>query len=257
MAAAKNAPRPPAPEFTIEFLDPKTLTPHPLNYKQHTERQKSELSKSLQAFGWLSAPIYNKKTGHLLDGHERRDEALAMGWVPIPVRVVDVPAGVERRILAAFDRIGELRARDDKLLARLLQEVMVADETPPPGYSEAEVDDLLALIETPVELPPEATEAFHADNPFAERAEQQLAQGPYVPHVKLVNLYLSTEQHERVLAQVEALAETYGTANLTDTVVAAIQESWERHHAGAAGAQPPEPAGVAGEGAANSDAGGL
>jgi len=232
MATAKKAPAPvTAPEFTIRFLDPTTLTPHPLNDKQHPARQKAELTRSLEDFGWLSAPIWNQRTGHLLDGHERREEAIAHGWTPIPVRVVDVDARVERRMLASFDRIGELRERDDRLLARLLQEAMVEDETPPPGFSDAEVDDLEALIEPPAELEPEASDAFHAENPFAERAEQQQEQGPYVAPVRLVNLYLTPDQHAQVLAEVDALAEVYGTANLTDTVVAAVQEAWEQGHA--------------------------
>ena len=257
MAKAHASAPPARPDFTVEWLDPATLTPHPLNYKQHTEQQKAELTKSLREFGWLAAPIWNRRTGHLLDGHERRDEALSQGWAPIPVRVVDVTAPVERRILAAFDRIGELRARDDKLLAVLLREISAGEEPVPPGYSEAEVDDLLALIEPALELAPEDTDAFHADNPFQERADHQLAQGPYVAQVKLVNLYLSTEQHAAVLAQVEVLADRYGTTSLTDTVAVAIQTVWEWHYAGVTGAQPPEPAGVAGEGGENPDADGL
>jgi len=241
-------------EFPIEWLDPARLIPHPLNYKRHTARQKAELGKSLHDFGWLAAPIWNRRTGHLLDGHERREEALTRGWTPIPVRVVDVDARVERRMLASFDRIGELRERDDRLLARLLREVTGEDEPPPPGYDATEVEALLELLAPPAER--EAPETDH-DARGAGWAAAPAAQEPYAAHVRLVNLYLTLAQHARLLAQVEALATAYGTANVTDTVVRAIHEGWERHDAGAAGAQPPEPAGVAGEGGEDPDAGRL
>jgi DNA modification methylase len=136
--------------FTIEYLDPKTLRPNPRNWRKHPERQQEALRASIEEFGWLAVPIFNRRTGRLIDGHARAHLAARAGDEAIPVRVIDVDEPTERRILAAFDRIGELREVDDALLASLLREC--SDEGPmPPGWDEDDLSKLLAKIgETPV-----------------------------------------------------------------------------------------------------------
>jgi DNA modification methylase len=129
--------------FLIEYLNPRTLTPHPGNWRQHPERQRDALANSLTEHGWLSAPIWNRRTGHILDGHARVELAVSTEETAIPVRVIDVPARQEKRILASFDRIGELRERDDEALSALLAE-LAEDGGLPPGWDDA---DLAALIE--------------------------------------------------------------------------------------------------------------
>jgi hypothetical protein len=47
------------------------LTPHPGNPRKITDKQLKMLEKSLKEFGDLSGVIFNKKTGHLIGGHQR------------------------------------------------------------------------------------------------------------------------------------------------------------------------------------------
>jgi hypothetical protein len=132
--------------FTIEHLPPATLKFNPRNFRRHPKTQRDALSRSIGEHGWLSAPIVNRRTGMtLLDGHARVEEALKADMPTIPVRVVDVNEATERRILASFDRIGELRERDDSLLTGLLREC--ADEgSLPAGWAEDDLSGLLAKL---------------------------------------------------------------------------------------------------------------
>jgi DNA modification methylase len=116
------------PDFTVEFLDPSTLSPHDLNFRRHPSPQRTALSSSLSEHGWLSAPIVNKRTGmRIIDGHARVELALAEGQATVPCRVIDVPEEQERRILRAFDQIGVMAEVDNEALDRLIAEINDAD----------------------------------------------------------------------------------------------------------------------------------
>lgn len=112
-----------APDFTVEFLAPETLAPSPGNFRRHPLPQKSALESSIEEHGWLSAPIVNKQTNRILDGHARVELALERGEATIPVRVVDVSEAQEKRILRMFDAIGSLAEIDTEALDRLIEEI--------------------------------------------------------------------------------------------------------------------------------------
>ena len=128
--------------FEIAFLDPASLTPNPSNWRRHPDKQKEALAASIAEFGWLSAPIWNKQTGRLVDGHARVEQAVGFGVASIPVRVIDVPEATERRILAAFDRIGEMREVDDDRLLSLLNEARESEAGLPPGWLDDDVTEV-------------------------------------------------------------------------------------------------------------------
>lgn len=111
------------PEFRIEYRDPLTLTPSPSNFRRHPDSQREALGASIEEHGWLSAPIWNEQSGHLLDGHARVELALERGEATIPVRVVDVSEAQEQRILRAFDQIGAMAEIDTEALDRLIEEI--------------------------------------------------------------------------------------------------------------------------------------
>jgi DNA modification methylase len=137
------------PEFTIAYLDPSELSANPLNFRRHPDSQKSALGASVAEHGWLAAPIWNKQSGNLLDGHARVELALSTGERLIPVRVVDVSMAQEKRILAAFDKIGSLAEPDDAALAALLQELAESSAGLPAGWEQDDLDTLLAELAEP------------------------------------------------------------------------------------------------------------
>ena len=110
--------------FLVENLDPRTLVPHPGNWRLHPEIQATELAKSISEFGWLQTVLWNRRTGRLIDGHLRVEHALRAGEATVPAHVIDVDERTERRILATFDRVGELRERDESKLYELLTQVL-------------------------------------------------------------------------------------------------------------------------------------
>ncbi len=223
-----------ANEFLIEHLDPAALTPNPLNPAVHSDRQKDALASSLEEHGWLAAPIYNKTTKRLVDGHARVEEAIRRGEKSIPVRVIHVSEEQEKRILASFNRIGTLVGFDDSILSRLLQDCANEGEMPA-GWSEDELGDLLLKIDKQAQS---ATAAIQAtiEQEYGERqpcddAEEDGELGEGEPsHVKMVQLFLTTETEPEFQEQIAALKERWGTENTTDTVVRAVfdcfHETW-------------------------------
>jgi 16S rRNA G966 N2-methylase RsmD len=136
------------PEFTIEYLDPRDLKAHPANFRRHPDSQRIALGESLKEHGYLSAPIMNRRTQTLLDGHARVELAVESEERLIPVRVIDVSEAQEQRILASFDRIGSLADQDDGALAALLQVLAASAEGLPAGWEQGDLDTLLAELGT-------------------------------------------------------------------------------------------------------------
>lgn len=146
-----------SPEFEIEHLDPKELKANPLNFRRHPTPQRDALSGSLAEHGWLTAPIWNKRSGHLLDGHARVELAVEKEEALIPVRVIDVPLAQEKRILRAFDRIGSMAEEDEEALSRLIDEIgdvdlerLLGEITEPESgiLPEADPDAIPEVVET-------------------------------------------------------------------------------------------------------------
>lgn len=100
--------------------DPQTVQPHPRNARLHPDTQKAAMNESLDRVGWIGAVTANRRTGYLLDGHERREEAIARGET-VPIIWVDIPEDDEAYVLATFDPIAALAEYDSSILAELLE----------------------------------------------------------------------------------------------------------------------------------------
>jgi DNA modification methylase len=107
----------------LEWIDPKTLTPNPKNWRRHPEHQRDALADVLGEVGWAGAALYNEQTGKLVDGHLRLDVALRRGDEAIPVLVGSWDAADEAKILATLDPIAALATADAAALDSLLREV--------------------------------------------------------------------------------------------------------------------------------------
>jgi DNA modification methylase len=125
-------------------LDPRTLKPNPKNTGVHPEEQRAAIRDSLKKYGWVLPPVWNRRTGRLIDGHARIEEAVSQEWPLVPVRVMDVSAEDELRILATLQRTTELREVDNAVLAELLETFSASPEGLPTGYDE---EDLRAVLE--------------------------------------------------------------------------------------------------------------
>lgn len=109
-------------ESRIEMTDPEQLLAHPANARRHPGKQRDALRASLDKAGWVSPVIVNRKTGRVLDGHARVEEAITKG-VQVPVAYVTVTENKESYILATFDAVGSMAEFDQQALTDLLLEI--------------------------------------------------------------------------------------------------------------------------------------
>ena len=96
---------------------------HPLNYRKHPQKQREAVAGSLDRVGWIAPVIENRRTGNLLDGHERVWQALQNGNEGVPFVAVDVAEADEPFVLATFDPIAAMAEMDRALFAEVLAQV--------------------------------------------------------------------------------------------------------------------------------------
>lgn len=103
----------------LVWVDPKTLTPNPLNWRKHPAHQKRALKASIESNGWSGTCLFNKRTGKLIDGHARREYALEHGITSVPVLVGEWSEEQERNLLATYDPISAMAEADTEMLRQL------------------------------------------------------------------------------------------------------------------------------------------
>lgn len=107
---------------------PDQLVANPANWRTHPPAQRDALRGSLSEVGWVAQVMVNRRTGHVVDGHARIEEALSRGEPTVPVVYVDLEPEEERLVLATLDPIGAMAGTASERLAELLAEVSVDDE---------------------------------------------------------------------------------------------------------------------------------
>lgn len=100
---------------------------NPLNHRKHPQRQRDAVQASLRELGWIGVVVENKRTGRLIDGHERVWQALANNE-DVPYIEVDLSPDEEKLALAIFDPITYMAETDAEILDALLREVNTGEE---------------------------------------------------------------------------------------------------------------------------------
>lgn len=76
-------------KITMEKIE--TINPDPKNPRAMTEAEEGDIRNSLRKFELKAKPlVVNKRTGLLLDGHQRLKVAKALGFTHVPVLWVDL-----------------------------------------------------------------------------------------------------------------------------------------------------------------------
>ena len=96
---------------------------NPANWRVHPQAQRDAMRGALNEVGWVQRVIVNRRTGYLLDGHERVWQALQNGDAPVPYVEVDLDEAEEAYVLATLDPIGAMAAADAAKLDDLLRDV--------------------------------------------------------------------------------------------------------------------------------------
>lgn len=106
----------------------KELKANPKNWRKHPTAQQNALAGVLDEVGWVTQVIWNRQTGHLVDGHLRVELAAKRKEKTIPVNVVDLSPKEEAMILATFDPIAAMAEADRQMLAGLMESIETEDE---------------------------------------------------------------------------------------------------------------------------------
>ena len=107
--------------------DPTQLLANPRNWRTHPGPQRDALRGSLVEIGWVQQIMVNRRTGFVVDGHARVEEAISAGAPTVPVLYVDLSDDEERVVLATLDPIGAMAQEDSERLTELLAELSVGD----------------------------------------------------------------------------------------------------------------------------------
>lgn len=130
---------------------------NPLNFRQHPQKQRDLMTASLNRLGWILPVIESKRTGKLIDGHERVMQALENNQL-VPYIQVDLTEDEENLALRILDEIGglayddlelkqELESRihenDKEIVEKLKEDFDYTIVQPEAGYGEKEIDENL------------------------------------------------------------------------------------------------------------------
>jgi hypothetical protein len=69
---------------------PDQLLANPDNWRTHPGPQRDALRGSLTEVGWVQQVMVNRRTGFVMDGHARVEEALSRHEPAVPVLYVDL-----------------------------------------------------------------------------------------------------------------------------------------------------------------------
>lgn len=106
------------------------FTANALNFRRHPNAQRDAFRGVLKEIGFAGAVLENVRTGNLLDGHLRVEEALSVDdLTPIPCVQVDLSEEEERLLLATYDPLSAMAVHDAETLELLLRDVSAEDES--------------------------------------------------------------------------------------------------------------------------------
>lgn len=124
-----------------------------------------KLKQSIEEFGFVDPPIFNKQTGNLVGGHQRVAVASYLGgYDEIEVSVVDLPLKKEKALNVALNKISG--RWDEEKLAVLLKDI--ESEISLTGFDNDEVNDLLATYDYKEDIEKTIVEDDFDVNQFVE-----------------------------------------------------------------------------------------
>ena len=147
--------------LTIRRIPLSSLNPAPYNPRVQLKPGDPEfesLRRSMGSFGVVEPLVWNKRTGHLVGGHQRLAVLRAMGGAgatEADVSVVDLPLAREKALNLALNRI---QGRwDEDRLAELLRELIELPELELTGFG---LDEAWGIVESAMPEQGEGTDGF-------------------------------------------------------------------------------------------------
>lgn len=101
-------------------VEPQSLLANPNNWRIHPRYQRDALKASLDEIGWVNHVLVNKRTGFVVDGHERIAIALSENVSSIPVDYCDLDDNEELKVIATLDLITGMAIPDYQKQSELI-----------------------------------------------------------------------------------------------------------------------------------------
>lgn len=144
----------------------------PANARTHGEENLEAIVSSLSHFGQAEPLVVQKATGRVIGGNGRLVAMRKLGWRECDVVELEVDDLQATALGIALNRTAELAAWDEVTLTRLLQELQAEDALEGVGYSESDIDQLLADLEAQTETEvEEVTTPEPPEDPVTRRGD--------------------------------------------------------------------------------------
>lgn len=100
------------------------FTANALNFRRHPNAQRDVFRGLISEIGFAGAVLENVRTGNLIDGHLRIEEALSVDENQlIPCVQVDLSESEEKLLLASYDPLSAMATVDKEVLDSLLRDI--------------------------------------------------------------------------------------------------------------------------------------
>lgn len=170
------APAPMDPEgvLTVERIAPEllgliqrvdTLREYPRN---PNEGRPDAIAESLEEFSQYTPIVCQASTRFVVKGNHTLKAARALGWRYIACNVMELSDQQAMAIVVGDNRHSELSRRDPAILADLLTELQETSLLAGTGYSDDDVDDLLASLQEEAAAAPHQVEFTAYDESIAD-----------------------------------------------------------------------------------------
>lgn len=196
--------------MTIVYWKVRDLRPSEYNPRQMTERQAHDLRASIREFGLVDPLIVNvhpDRYGVVVGGHRRLDFSAQEGMEEVPCVEVNLPLNRER----------ELNIRLNKNTGEWDMDALSShfdlDELTAWGFEEWELGVQSGKPQFTVDAAAKDGTGEAYDDTDMERS-----------HVRMVQLYYTSDEQAEVLRLCEVLQKRYATDNTSDTVLHALRE---------------------------------
>ena len=139
-------------KLAVLYVQVSDLIDNPLNARTHSDKQVSQLAKSIKKFGF-NAPVLIDGKSELIAGHGRVMAARELGIEEVPsIRLEHLSNTQRRAYMIADNRIAELAGWNKELLASEFSELLDMElefEITDLGFEMAEIDLLAVLSACP------------------------------------------------------------------------------------------------------------
>ena len=140
-------PAPNALDLAIDWVSRNSLKAAAGNARKHSKRQIELLAQSIGAFGFI-VPVLADQDGHVLAGHARLLASQKLGQDRVPIiRIEHLSPAQAKAFSLADNRLCEIAAWDDRLLAEALKELSAIDidfNIEATGFTIGEIDLVIA-----------------------------------------------------------------------------------------------------------------